>query len=110
MAVVSRTGVVAFEIAVTFSYLVSGVFAGGGFILLVKDLETEVPQEALGLAAGLVLAQFFGQIKDVLGEADDGNTAATAGLLEEVISTGYEVLEFVLPQKYGVGRFGQFSP
>jgi hypothetical protein len=71
----------------------------------VRDLDSKVSAEALGLRAWLRLAQFLREVKDVLRQADDGDTAAPAGLLKEVVPPRDEILKFVLPEENRVGGF-----
>src|SRR5579872_109574 len=98
------------EIAV---FLADDVGHKGGrvrLVLLVGDLDRQIAAEALGLGARLRLAQLFGEIQDVLRQADDRDAAATAGLLKEVVPPRHEILKLVLPEEYRVGRFFELSP
>src|SRR6185437_696244 len=71
----------------------------------------EIAAEALGLRAGGVLAQLLGEVGNVLGQTDDRDATAAAGLLKEVVPFGNdEILEFVLPEEYRVRRFRELAP
>ena len=71
------------------------------------ELDAEIAEESFGLRAGLGLAKSSERLKNVLGQADDRDAAATAGLLKEVIPPRHEILKFVLPEEDRIRRFRQ---
>ena len=101
---------VAVEVAVFLADDVRHEGGGVRLVLLVGDFDREVAAEALGLAARLRLAQLLGEVQDVLRETDDGDAAAAAGLLKEIVPAGDEILKLVLPEEYRIGRFAELAP
>ena len=108
--VAAAAGVEVVEVAVFLADLVGGIVAGLGLVLLVEDLDREIAEKLLSLMPGWSSPSSSDKVQDVLREADDGDAAATAGLLKEVVPARDEILKFVLPEKYRVGRFGELAP
>ena len=100
LAGIAAAGVEVVEVTLFPADLVGSV----GTNLLMEDLDAEISENALGLAAGLVFSQLLADIENVLCQEHDRDAATAAGLLKEMIPPGDEILPFVLPQEDGIGR------
>ena len=98
------------EIAVFLADDVGQKVAVSGSFCWWAILMARLPKKLLVLEPGCVLAQFLGEIEDVLREADDRDAAAPAGLLKEVVPARDEILKLVLPEEYRIGRFRELAP